>query len=64
MKLYSHNDQAARYRAEKAVWQQVRLQGADPAVAAYQEIRLQGKDNVMCTQMYNRKGGQYQQEWA
>ena len=27
-------------------------------------IRLQGKDNVVCAQMYNKEGREYQPEWA
>ena len=64
MKLYTHNDPAARYRADKAAWQQMRLHEADPDVVAYQEIRLQGKDNVVCTQTYDKEGREYQHEWA
>ena len=33
-------------------------------MTAYQEIRLQGKDNVVCTQMYDREGHEYQRECA
>ena len=47
MKLYTHNDPAAMYRADKAAWQQMRLHEADSDVAAYQEIWLPGKDNVL-----------------
>ena len=57
MKLYTHNDQAALYRADKAAWQQMKLHKADPDVLAYQEIRLQGKDN-------DKEGKEYQREWA
>ena len=64
MKLYSHNDPAALYRADKAAWQQMKLHEADPDVVAYQEIRLQGKDNVVCAQMYDKEGREYQREWA
>ena len=64
MKLYTHNDPAALYRADKAAWQQMKLHEADPDVVAYQEIRLQGKDNVVCAQMYDREGREYQREWA
>ena len=64
MKLYTHNDPAALYRADKAAWQQMKLHGADPHVVAYQGIRLQGKDNVVCTQMYDKEGREYQREWA
>ena len=63
MKLYSHNDPAALYRADKAAWQQMRLHEADPDVVAYQEIRLKGKDNVVCAQMYDKEGREYQREW-
>ena len=55
MKLYTHNDPAALYRADKAAWQQMKLHEADPDVVAYQEIRLQGKDNVVCAQMYDKE---------
>ena len=64
MKLYTHNDPAALYRADKAAWQQMKLHEADPDVVAYQEIRLKGKDNVVCAQMYNKEGREYQREWA
>ena len=64
MKLYTHNDPAALYRADKAAWQQMKLHEADPDVVAYQEIRLQGKDNVVCAQMYDKEGREYQREWA
>ena len=64
MKLYTHNDPAALYRADKAAWQQMRLHEADPDVVAYQEIRSQGKDNVVCAQMYDKEGREYQREWA
>ena len=64
MKLYTHNDPAALYRADKAVWQQMRLHEADPDVVAYQEIQLEGKDNVVCAQMYDKEEGEYQREWA
>ena len=64
MKLYSHNDPAALYRADKAAWQQMKLHEADPDVVAYQEIRLKGMDNVVCEQMYDKEGRQYQREWA
>ena len=64
MKLYTHNDPAALYRADKAAWQQLKLHEADPDVVAYQEIRLQGKDNVVCAQMYDKEGREYQREWA
>ena len=42
----------------------MRLHEADPDVVAYQEIRLQGKDNVVCTQMYDKEGREYQRECA
>ena len=64
MKLYTHNDPAALYRADKAAWQQMRLHEADPDVVAYQEIRLKGKDNVMCAQMSDKEGREYQREGA
>ena len=64
MRLYTHNDPAALYRADKAAWQQMRLHEADPDVVAYQEIRLKGKDNVVCAQMYDKEGREYQREWA
>ena len=64
MKLYTHNDPAALYWANKAAWQQMRLHEADPDVVAYQEIRLQGKDNVVCAQMYDKEGRDNQREWA
>ena len=64
MKLYTHNDPAALYRADKAAWQQMKLHEAEPDVVAYQEIRLQGKDNVVCAQMYDKEGREYQREWA
>ena len=64
MKLYTHNDPAALYRADKAAWQQMKLHEADPDVVAYQEIRLQGKDSVVCAQMYDKEGREYQREWA
>ena len=56
MKVYTHNDPAALYRADKAVWQQMRLHEADPDMVAYQEMRLIGKDNVVCAQMYDKEG--------
>ena len=62
MKLYPHSYPAALFRADKAAWQQKGLHKAD--MVAYQEIRLQGKDNVVCTQMYNGEGQEYQREWA
>ena len=64
MKLYTHNDPAALYRADKAVWQQMRLHEANSDVVAYQEIQLKGKDNVVCAQMYHKEGRDYQREWA
>ena len=64
MKLYTHNDPAALYRADKAAWQQMRLHEADPDVVAYQEIRLKGKDNVAFPQMYDKEGREYQRDWA
>ena len=64
MKLYTHNDPAALYRAGKVAWQQMRLHEADPDIVAYQEIRLKGKDNVVCAQMYDKEGRDYQREWA
>ena len=64
MKLYTHNDPAALYRADKAALQQMKLHEADPDVVSYKEIRLQGKDNVVCVQMYDKEGREYQREWA
>ena len=64
MSLYTQNDPAALYGADKAAWQQMKLHEADPDVVAYQEIRLQGKDNVVCVQMYDKEGREYQREWA
>ena len=64
MKLYTHNDPAALYPVDKAAWQPMKLHEADPDVLAYQEIRLQGKDNVVCAQMYDKEGREYQREWA
>ena len=64
MKLYTRNDPAALYRADKAAWQQMWLHEADPDVVAYQEIRLKGKDNVMCAQMSDKEGREYQREGA
>ena len=64
MKLYTPSDPAALYRADKAARQQMRLHKADPDMVAYQRIRLQGKDNVVCTQMYDGEGREYQQDWA
>ena len=63
-KLYTHNDPAALYRADRAAWQQMKLHEVDPDVVAYQGIRLQGKDNVVCAQMYDKEGREYQREWA
>ena len=34
LNLYTHNDPAALYRADKAAWQQIRLHEADPDVVA------------------------------
>ena len=64
MKLYTHNNPATLYRADKAAWQQMRLHEADPYVVAYQEIRLKKKNNVVCAQMYDKEGREYQREWA
>ena len=64
MKFYTHDDPAALYRVDKTAWQQMKLHEADPNVVAYQEIRLQGKDNVVCAQMYDKEGTEYQREWA
>ena len=64
MKLYTHDDPAALYQADKLAWQQMRLHEADPDVVAYQEIRLHGKDKVDCAQMYDKEGREYQWEWA
>ena len=33
-------------------------------MVAYQEIRLKGKDSVVCAQMYDKEGREYQREWA
>ena len=62
IKLYTHNDPAALYRADKAAWQQMKLHEADRDVLAYEEIRLKGKDNVVCAQMYHKEGREYQRE--
>ena len=64
MKVYTHNDPPALYRADKAAWQQMRLHEADPDVVAYQEIWLKGKDYVVCAHMYDGEGREYQREWA
>ena len=64
MKLYTHNDPTALYRADTAAWQQMKLHEAAPDVVAYQDIRLKGKDNVVCAQMYDKEGREYQREWA
>ena len=64
MRLYTNNDPAALYWADKAAWQQMKLHEVDPDVVAYQERRLQGKINVVCAQMYDKKGREYQREWA
>ena len=64
MKLYTHNDLAALYQADKAAWQQMKLHEADPDVVAYQEIRLQKKDNVVCAQMYDKERREHQRDWA
>ena len=64
MKLYTHNDPAALYRADKTAGQQMRLHEGNPDVVAYQEIRLQERDNVVCTQMYDKEGRDYQREWT
>ena len=64
MKLYTHNDPASLYIADKAAWQQMRLHEADPDVVAYQEIWLQGEDNVVCAQIRDKEGREYQREWA
>ena len=63
MKLYTHNDPAALYRVDKAAWQQMRLHEADSDVVVYQEIGLKGKDNVVCAQLYDKEGREYQREW-
>ena len=42
----------------------MRLHEADPDVVAYQEIRLKGNYNVVCAQMYDKEGREYQREWA
>ena len=64
MQLCTHTALAALYQADKAAWQHMRLNEADPDVVAYQEIRLQGKENVLCAQMYHIEGRGYQREWA
>ena len=64
MRLYTNNDPAALYWADKAAWQQMGLHEADPDVVAYQDIRFKGKDNVVCGQMYDKEGREYQWEWA
>ena len=64
MQLYTHNDPAALYRADKAAWQRMRLHEADPGVVAYRVIRLKGKDNVVCAQMSHKQGREYQRQWA
>ena len=64
MKLYTHDDPSALYRADKAAWQQMKLHEADPDVVAYKEIRLQGKDNVVCAHMYDKEERGYEPEWA
>ena len=33
-------------------------------MVAYQEIRLKGKDNVVCAQMYDKEGREYERDWA
>ena len=60
MKLYTHNDPASLYMGDKAAWQQMRLHEVDPDVVACQEIRLQGKDNVVCAQICDEEGREYQ----
>ena len=42
----------------------MRLHEADPDLVAYQEIRLKGKDKVVCPQMYDKDGKEYQRDWA
>ena len=64
MKLYTHKDPAALYRADKAAWQQMGLHEVDPDVVVYQEIWLKVKDNVVCAQMYDKEGREYQRERA
>ena len=49
MKLYTHNGPAALCRAD---------------VVAHQEIRLKAKDNVVCAQMHDKEGREYQRECA
>ena len=61
MKLYTQNNRTALYRADKAAWQQMRLHKADLDVVTYHEVQLRGRDNVVCTQMYNGEGREYQQ---
>ena len=51
MKLYTRNHPVTLYRADKAAWQQIRVDDAHPDPAAYQGIRLQWMDNVVCAQM-------------
>ena len=64
MKVSIHNDPAALYWADKAVWPQMGLHEADPDVVAYQEIRLKGKDKVVCAQMCDKEEREYLWEWA
>ena len=64
MMLYAHNDPVALYSVDKAAWKQMRLHEAHLDVATYQEIRLQGKDNVLCAQIYDGEGREYEREWA
>ena len=42
----------------------MRLHEADPNIVAYQEIGLKRKDNVVCAQMYDKEGREYQQDRA
>ena len=63
MKLYTQNDPAALYRADKAASQQMRLYEADPDVVAYQETVKAG-DNVVCARIDDTEGQQHQLELA
>ena len=45
VKLYTHNDPAALYRADKAAWQQMKLHEVDPDVVAYQCSRPEHNTN-------------------
>ena len=63
-RLYIHNNPAALFQAHTEVLHQIRLHKANLDVAAYQEIWLQEEDNVVCTQMYDGEGREYQREWV